>query len=92
MAGIAVSAESVPTLFRVVTVGAIAGRRTARRIGILAVSEGPSHFEPLAALCVGGHVGIHIDRTFALEEVPEALRYVGEGRALGKVVVEVDVD
>lgn len=59
---------------------------------MLAVREVPSHFEPLAALCVAGHVGIHIDRTFALEEVPEALRYVGEGRALGKVVVELNVD
>jgi NADPH:quinone reductase-like Zn-dependent oxidoreductase len=83
---------SVPTLIRVVTIGAIAGRLTGRRIGILAVREGPSHFEPLAALCVAGHVGIHIDRTFALEEVPEALRYVGEGSALGKVVVEVNAD
>ena len=83
---------SVPTLIRVVTVGAIVGRLSGRRIGMLAVREGPSHFEPLAALCVAGHVEIHIDRTFALEEVPEALRYVGDGRALGKVVVEVNVD
>jgi NADPH-dependent curcumin reductase CurA len=32
-------------------------------------------------------VTIHIDRTFGLDEVPEALTYVGEGRALGKAVV-----
>jgi NADPH:quinone reductase-like Zn-dependent oxidoreductase len=32
-------------------------------------------------------VDIHIDRTFALDEVPAALAHVGEGRALGKVVV-----
>ena len=80
---------SVPTLLRVVTIGAIAGRLTGRRLGLLAVSEGPSHFEPLAELCTAGHVGIHIDRTFGLDEVPEALRHVGDGRALGKVVVEV---
>jgi NADPH:quinone reductase-like Zn-dependent oxidoreductase len=55
-------------------------------------NEGPPHFEPLAALCVAGHVGIHIDRTLALEEAPEALRYLGEGCALGKVVVEVNND
>ena len=30
---------------------------------------------------------IHVDRTFALDEVPAALARVGEGRALGKVVV-----
>ena len=40
---------SVPTLLRVFTVGAIVGRLTGRRIGILVVREGPSHFEPLAA-------------------------------------------
>jgi NADPH-dependent curcumin reductase CurA len=39
---------------------------------------------------VAGHVGIRIDRTFGLDDLPDALRHVGEGRALGKVVVEVD--
>jgi NADPH:quinone reductase-like Zn-dependent oxidoreductase len=78
---------SVRALLRVVTVGSIAGRLTGRRIGVLGVKEGPTHFEPLTELCVAGDVDIHIDRTFALDEVPEALAYVGEGRALGKVVV-----
>ena len=36
-----------------------------------------------------GDIRISIDRTFELAEVPEALAHVGEGRALGKVVVEV---
>lgn len=78
---------SVPTLLRVLTVGWLVGRLTGRAIGILAVKEGPAHFEPLAALCVSGDVRIHIHRTFALDEVPAALAHVGEGRALGKVVV-----
>jgi NADPH:quinone reductase-like Zn-dependent oxidoreductase len=80
---------SVPTLLRVVTIGSIAGRLTGRRPGLLVVKQGPTHFGPLADLCVEGHVGIHIDRTFGLDEVSEARRHVGEGRALGKVVVEV---
>jgi NADPH:quinone reductase-like Zn-dependent oxidoreductase len=44
----------------------------------------------VADLCVVGDLRIHIDRTFTLDEVPEALAQVGEGRALGKVVVGVD--
>jgi NADPH:quinone reductase-like Zn-dependent oxidoreductase len=80
---------SVPTLLRVLTVGWVVGRLTGRRIGVLAVKEGPAHFEPLAELCVSGEVRIHIDRVFALADVPAALAHVGEGRALGKVVVEV---
>lgn len=74
-------------LLRMLTVGAAAGLVTGRRLGVLAVKPGPAHFEPLADLCVAGQVGIHIDRTCGLEGVPEALAHVGEGRALGKVVV-----
>ena len=78
---------SVPAMLRVVTAGQIVGRFTGRSLGVLAVKTGPAHFQPLAALCVEGQVRTHIDRTFTLEEVPAALARVGEGRALGKVVV-----
>jgi NADPH:quinone reductase-like Zn-dependent oxidoreductase len=80
---------SVRALLRVLTVGWAAARLTGRRMGVLAVSEGPDAFGPLADLCLAGEVGIHIDRTFGLDAVPEALAHVGEGRALGKVVVAV---
>jgi NADPH:quinone reductase-like Zn-dependent oxidoreductase len=78
---------SVPAVLRVVTIGWAAGRLTGRSMGVLLVNQGPAHFEPLAELCVTGDVRIHIDRTFGLDEVPAALAHVGEGRALGKVVV-----
>ena len=77
---------SVSTLLRVLAVGRLVGRVSGRDIGVLAVKEGPGHFERLAALCVTGDVRIRIDRTFALDEVPAALAHVGEGRASGKVV------
>ncbi len=74
-------------LLRVLTIGWLAGRVTGRSIGVLVVKMGPPHFEPLAAQCVAGEVRICVDRTFGLHEVPEALAHVGEGRALGKVVI-----
>ena len=80
---------SVRALLRLLTVGWLTGRLTGRSIGILVVKEGPAHFEPLADLCVRGDVRIHIDRTFGLDDVPAALAHVGEGRALGKVVVDL---
>ncbi|GAB3835597.1 NAD(P)-dependent alcohol dehydrogenase [Dactylosporangium cerinum] len=80
---------SVPTLLRVLTVGSLAGLLTRRRLGVLAVKEGPAHFAPVAERCVAGDLKIHVDRTFTLDEVPEALARVGEGHALGKVVVVV---
>jgi NADPH:quinone reductase-like Zn-dependent oxidoreductase len=78
---------TVRTVLRVVTVGAALGLATGRRLGLLIAREGPEYFEPVAERCIAGDVRIHIDRTFALDEVPHALAYVGEGRALGKVVV-----
>jgi NADPH:quinone reductase-like Zn-dependent oxidoreductase len=80
---------SVRSLLRVLTVGWLAGRVTGRSLGVLVVKPGPDHFQPLADLCVAGDIAIHIDRTFMLDEVPAALAHVGEGRALGKVVVTV---
>jgi NADPH:quinone reductase-like Zn-dependent oxidoreductase len=77
----------VRTLVGIVTIGAIVGRITGRRIGVLVVPQRPEHFARLADLCVAGEVAIHVDRTFPLDETAEALRHVGEGRALGKVVV-----
>ena len=80
----------VRTLLAMATIGSIVGRLTGRRMGVLVVPMGPSHFSPLTDLCVAGDIGIHVDRTFGLEEVPEAMRYVGEGLARGKVVVMTD--
>ncbi|TWD82567.1 NADPH:quinone reductase-like Zn-dependent oxidoreductase [Kribbella amoyensis] len=80
---------SVPTLLRVLTAGWLVGHLTGRTIGVLAVREGPAQFEPLADLCASGQVRIAIDRTFALDQVPAALAHVGEGRALGKVVIDL---
>jgi NADPH:quinone reductase-like Zn-dependent oxidoreductase len=80
---------SVPTLLRILTAGTVLGLTSGRRIGVLAVKPGPEHFAPLAERCVSGEVAVHVERTYTLDEVPEALAHVGEGRALGKVVVEV---
>jgi len=80
---------SLPTMLRVMTVGSVAGLLTNRRLGLLAVRDGPDHFEPLTSLCVAGEVRVCVDRTFELDEVPGALTHVGQGRCLGKAVVEI---
>ncbi len=77
-------------LLRVLTIGAAIGVLTGRTLRVLAVKQGPSHFAALADHSVAGEVRICIDRLFPLEQVPEALAYVGGGRALGKVVVLID--
>lgn len=80
---------STGTLLRVAILGPLVGRVTGRSIGVLAVKQGPAHFEPMADLCSAGRVRIHVDRVVPLAQVPAALDLVGAGRALGKVVIEV---
>jgi NADPH:quinone reductase-like Zn-dependent oxidoreductase len=81
---------AVRRLLPMLTLGPLLGRATGRRLSILAVEQGPAQFEALAARCLTGELTVHIDKTFTLDEVPEALAYVGEGRALGKVIVTPD--
>jgi len=44
----------------------------------------------LKELVEAGKVVPVIDRRYPLSEVPEALRYLGEGHAQGKVVITVE--
>jgi NADPH:quinone reductase-like Zn-dependent oxidoreductase len=46
----------------------------------------------LKELIEAGKVTPVIDRTYPLSETPEAMAYVGEGHARGKVVITVDGD
>ncbi|MEZ5097665.1 MAG: zinc-binding dehydrogenase [Nocardioides sp.] len=78
------------TLLRVLTVGALAGLATGRRLGVLGVRSGSERFAPVAELCATGDLTVHLDGVFDLDGVPEALARVGAGRALGKVVVRPD--
>jgi NADPH:quinone reductase-like Zn-dependent oxidoreductase len=41
----------------------------------------------IVELCRAGKIATVIDRRYRLNEVPEALPYLGEGHAKGKVVV-----
>ena len=82
---------SARALVRVLTIGSIVGPLTGRRLRVLAVKQGPPHFDPVADLCVAGDLVVNIDRTFGLDDVPTALAHVGEGHSLGKVVVEPEL-
>jgi NADPH:quinone reductase-like Zn-dependent oxidoreductase len=45
--------------------------------------------EHVAGLCISGELKIAIDKRFTLEETPQALRYLGQGHAKGKIVINV---
>jgi len=58
-------------------------------VRLLAVRRNRKDLEYITELCVAGKIVPVIDRRYPLRDVPEALRYVGEGHARGKVVITV---
>jgi NADPH:quinone reductase-like Zn-dependent oxidoreductase len=81
---------SLGTFLQVVILGALISRIDTKKLGINAYDM--NNREDYAApeeLFEASKVVPVIDRRYPLSEVPEALRYLEEGRALGKVVITV---
>lgn len=64
----------------------IVSRFTSQRFVVLLADMNEPDLLVLRGLIEAGKVTPVIDRTYALEEIPEALRYLGTQRARGKVV------
>jgi NADPH:quinone reductase-like Zn-dependent oxidoreductase len=81
---------SFSTLLQVVFLGMLLSKFESKRIGLNAWQ--PNNREDLAFLAelfASGQVLPVIDRHYPLSEVPEALRYLGAGQVLGKVVISI---
>jgi NADPH:quinone reductase-like Zn-dependent oxidoreductase len=81
---------SMATLLQVLLIGPLTGRAAGTTIRLLAVRLGAQHLAPIVELCQAGRIATVIDRRYRLSEVPDALRYLGEGHAKGKVVIIVE--
>jgi NADPH:quinone reductase-like Zn-dependent oxidoreductase len=60
-----------------------------QKLGFYISKERSQDLEELRKLLEAGAVRPIVDRTFPLEEVPEAIRYLRDGRARGKIVIVV---
>jgi len=83
---------SVRSLLQVLLLGPLLGARDRKRLRVLAVRTGVRQVAPLVELCRAGVVRTVVDRVYPLAEAPDALRRLGEGHALGKVVVEIPAE
>ncbi len=81
---------SVAVLLPTLLLGPWIGRTSGRRIRLLVAPQNREDLASLTELCEAGKIRPVIDRRYRLSEVPEALRYVGEGRQKGKVVITLD--
>jgi NADPH:quinone reductase-like Zn-dependent oxidoreductase len=81
---------SLPTMLQAVSLGPLISLTGSKRLGIVAWRpNNQEDLETLEELFAAGKVVPIIDRRYPLSEVPQALRYLGEGRAKGKVVITV---
>ena len=80
---------SVATILQILLLGAWIRATTGKEIRILAVRPNTEDVDYMKELIEAGKVTLVIDKTYPLSEVPEAIGYVGEGDARGKVVITV---
>ena len=80
---------AVGTLFQILLLGPWIKRTTGRNLRLLIVPQNNKDLIAITELCEMGKVVPVIDRQYPFDETPEALRYVAEGRAKGKVVIQI---
>ena len=81
---------SVATLFQILLIGPLIKRITGKNVRLLVIPQNRKDLLAITELWESGKVVPVIDRQYPFSEVPEALRYVSEGRAKGKVVITVE--
>lgn len=80
---------TMSSLLQTLFFGRLVGSFSKKKIGILPAKANPEDLASILALVEAGTVKLAIDKRFALRDVAEAVRYVGEGHALGKVIVTI---
>lgn len=81
---------SLATFFQILFLGPWIRRATGKKLSILVVPQNRKDLIAITELCEAGKVRPVIDRQYSFREVPDALQYVSEGRAKGKVVIRVE--
>ena len=88
-----ISGFSKPTLsrlFQAMFVGPWVSRNRSQKIGFMGIAKpNQKDLVIIKELLEAGKVVPVIDRSYPLSEVPEALRYLGEGHARGKIVITI---
>lgn len=81
---------TVGSLLQAAALGWLVGRRRRQNLGVLVYRANPSDSTELAARCLSGAMRPVIDGVYPLELGAQAMRRLGEGMVIGKVVVSPD--
>ncbi len=80
---------TMPRLLQAAGIGALISKTGSRHMGVLVAKPNKEDLSHVASLVEAKKIAPLIDRHYELSEVPEALRYLGEGHAKGKIVITV---
>ena len=84
------SGGSWAQMFQAMLLGPWVSMTGSKKMGALSAKANPEDLAFVKQLLEAGKVKPVIDRRYPLSEVSEALRYLGEGHARGKVVITVE--
>jgi NADPH:quinone reductase-like Zn-dependent oxidoreductase len=79
-------------LFQALLLGPSMSKKDGQQLGALTLKPNPKDMPLLKELLETGKVVPVIDKRYPLSQVPEALRYFGEGHARGKIGITVSAD
>jgi len=83
---------TITQLFQALLLGPLMSKKDGQQLGALTLKPNPKDLPLLKELLETGKVVPVIDKRYTFSEVPDALRYFGEGHARGKVGITVSVD
>ena len=81
---------SMAQIFQALLMGRWMSENGGRKMGAVTARLNQQDFMILTALLEAGKVIPVIDRCYPLGEVPDAMRYLGEGHARGKIVITME--
>lgn len=81
---------SISTIFQVLFLGGLISNLTPKKIKLLMHQPNRKDLEFIQTLVESGKVVPVIDRCYPMSQLPEALRRLGEGHALGKVIITMN--
>ena len=81
---------SMGSLLNVLVLGGLMTLTSQQKVGILAHQVNSADLAHVAELCAAGTITPIIDKQFPLEQTADALRYMGNGHAKGKIVITFD--
>jgi NADPH:quinone reductase-like Zn-dependent oxidoreductase len=76
-------------MLQAMTLGPLMSITGSKKLGYVSMKQNKEDLVSVKELLEGGEITPVIDRTYPLSEIPEAIRYLEEGHAKGKVVITV---